>query len=341
LERFLTSWEALESQLSIVNTQLRKMEHDNNPYWNRALLDLTLDQSDLYSKYMIKDTREEISNLNSLISEVFQNQLEKLYYELSNSNKRQYKIIDLTNLVTILVTSIIMNIILLLVLTSILHKQDILNKQSEDTMEATILALAHQAEIRDNDTGRHIERTAIYVELLAKELRKRHKFSAYITDEYITALKKSAPLHDIGKVGIRDEILNKPGKLTVDEFDVMKKHAIHGAETLKIASHKLSFNSYLTIAIRLTRHHHEKWNGQGYPDGLAGEEIPISARIMAVADVYDALRSKRVYKPAYSHSKSREIIISESGKYFDPDLVECFLKIEDQIKEISIRFQDY
>lgn len=209
------------------------------------------------------------------------------------------------------------------------------NKQLLQTENVTIFALAYQAEIRDLHTGQHLDRTAMYVKILVEELRKVPKYSIRLTDEYITDIVKSAPLHDIGKVGVPDSILQKPGKLTDEEFEIIKKHCEHGAYILKTAEKKLDFDSYLTIAIKLVNSHHERWDGKGYPHGLKWEEIPLCARIMSLADVYDALRSERCYKKSISHEESCSIISSESGNAFDPDIVDIFIKSEDKFLKVS------
>jgi len=168
-----------------------------------------------------------------------------------------------------------------------------INQQLIKTQSVTTFTLAYQAELRDQETGKHLERTSIYVEVLAKELSRLPEYKTYITDSYISDLIKAAPLHDIGKVGIPDAILQKPGKLNDTEFKIIQKHCEYGSKVLEVADKKLGFYSFLKIAIQIVRSHHEKWNGKGYPHCLKGEEIPLSARIMAIADVYDALRTKR------------------------------------------------
>lgn len=210
-----------------------------------------------------------------------------------------------------------------------------INQHLNKAKEVTLYALATLAETRDVETGKHLERTSQYVAIIAKELQKLPQYKSYLTSEYIEDLVKSAPLHDIGKVGIRDSILLKPGKLTDEEFEQMKEHCAIGSDTLREASDKLDFQSFLSIAIQLSRFHHEKWDGKGYPEGLNGENIPISARIMALADVYDALRSTRPYKEAMTHQRAREIIVSESGRHFDPDVVNAFIKNEMSFINIS------
>ena len=209
------------------------------------------------------------------------------------------------------------------------------NNQLIKTEEVTIHALANLAEIRDLETSEHIERTANYVKILATDLSKSSKYKHMINNEYIDNVVKSAPLHDIGKVGIPDSILKNTGKLNDEEFNIMKLHSTYGAESLRAADVKLGFKSFLCEAIKLTEFHHEKWDGSGYPNGFKGEEIPLSARIMALADVYDALRSKRCYKNCMHHDECRKIIKENSGTHFDPVIVQAFLNTEDEFKKIS------
>lgn len=208
------------------------------------------------------------------------------------------------------------------------------------TQEATITSLASLAEVRDPETGEHIERTRLYVRALANHLKNHPRFRESLDERTIRLLYNSAPLHDIGKVGIPDAILLKPGRHSDDEFEFMKKHASLGAVALTGAIKKLGFDSFLNIALEIAEGHHERWNGNGYPKGLKGDDIPISARLMALADVYDALISKRVYKPAFSHDKAREMIIQDRGEHFDPDIVDAFLEIEDEFKAIAAQFPD-
>ena len=215
-----------------------------------------------------------------------------------------------------------------------------LNKKLTQTEDVTIFALAYQAELRDTVTGNHIARCSKYVHLLAQDLMKQDKFNDYITVEYKTEIVKSAPLHDIGKVAIPDRILQKKGRFTTTEFDIMKTHCEIGADIIKRAMKKLKFRSFLQIAEQLALSHHEKWDGTGYPKGLAGNDIPLSARIMAVADVYDALRSKRQYKDGFSHEKACHIILNDSSTHFDPDIIESFVRISDEFKKVSMELSD-
>lgn len=203
---------------------------------------------------------------------------------------------------------------------------------------ATIFALAKLAESRDDDTGAHLERVQHYCKALAVDASGVPGYSEHIGDRYIDNLFNASPLHDIGKVGVPDAILKKPGKLTRDEFEEMKAHTVLGATTLEAVSERYRLNDFIKMGIAIARSHHEKWDGNGYPDGLSGKRIPLSARILAVADVYDALRAKRCYKPALSHEKARDIIINDSGSHFDPTLVQCFKQTEQRFLEISMEF---
>jgi len=208
------------------------------------------------------------------------------------------------------------------------------------TRDVTILSLATLAETRDNETGAHILRTQRYVRALAVQLKDHPKFRDELDEETIDLLYKSAPLHDVGKVGIPDAILLKPGKLTDDEFEIMKTHASLGADSLEVAEKELGSNSFMRLAREIAATHHEKWDGSGYPLGLKGEDIPLSGRLMAVADVYDALISKRVYKPAFPHEKAMDIIHEGRGKHFDPDVVDALDTVETEFLNIARQFKD-
>jgi putative two-component system response regulator len=209
------------------------------------------------------------------------------------------------------------------------------------TEEATILAMTSLAETRDNETGHHILRTQRYVRALAVALQHHPRFATYLNDQIIDLLFRSAPLHDIGKVGIPDRILLKPGKLDVDEFDIMKTHTTLGHVAIERAKARIGRPiAFLDIAGEIALSHQEKWDGSGYPQGLAGEAIPVSARLMAVADVYDALISRRVYKEPFTHERSVAIIVQGRGKHFDPDIVDAFLSIQDACHAIAEEFSD-
>jgi len=223
-------------------------------------------------------------------------------------------------------------------------EEEVRRRTSEVTaiQEVTIHALASLAETRDTDTGNHIRRTKHFVRLLAEKVRKHPRFAAQLDDDgMIDLLYKSAPLHDIGKVGVPDRILLKPGRFEPDEFEIMKSHTTLGHRALVHAEAELGYQMpFLKHAKDIALSHQEKWDGSGYPEGLAGEAIPLSARLMAVADVYDALCSRRVYKAAMPHAKAVEIIREGRGQHFDPDLVDAFLELQEEFQEITRRYAD-
>jgi len=205
--------------------------------------------------------------------------------------------------------------------------------------DVSIRALANLAETRDPETGNHILRTQGYIEALARRLQAHPRFAAFLTERTIATLVKSAPLHDIGKVGIPDHILLKPGSLSADEWAVMKSHAKLGSDAIEGAerdSHQSV--EFLILAKEIAHWHHERWDGTGYPDGLKGDAIPISARLMALADVFDALVNRRVYKEPMSFDQARAVIAGGRGSHFDPDVVDAFLAIFDEFKAIALRY---
>ena len=207
--------------------------------------------------------------------------------------------------------------------------------------DVTILAMASLAETRDSDTGNHIRRTQFYVKLLAEKLRNHPRFSSYLTDYNIDMLFKSAPLHDIGKVGIADRILLKPGRFTDDEFAIMKTHAALGRDAIVSAERQLGMEvDFLRVAKEIAYCHHEKWDGSGYPEGTKGDAIPISARLMAVADVYDALISRRIYKEGMPQAKAMGIIKEGRGTHFDPDVVDAAEQLLTEFTDVATRFAD-
>ena len=208
--------------------------------------------------------------------------------------------------------------------------------------DATILAMATLAESRDANTANHLLRTQRFFTVLARELRFHARFAAELNDASIALMSRAAPLHDIGKVGVPDAILMKPGRLTPDEFNLMKQHTVQGRDAIAGVEKTLGgTNPFLRYAREITYSHQEKWDGSGYPQGLKGEQIPLSARLMAVADVYDALISKRVYKPAFTHETAVELIRQGRGEHFDPDIVDAMLVIEEQFRAIAAEFPDF
>lgn len=210
-----------------------------------------------------------------------------------------------------------------------------------ELQDVAMEAMGALAESRDPETGNHIRRTQLYVQILAEKLKDHPKFESYLTPERITLLFKAAPLHDIGKVGVPDAILLKPGKLTDEEFERMKLHTVYGRDAIAAAEKKLSEPSeFLTVAKEIAYSHQEKWDGSGYPEALAGDDIPISARLMAIADVYDALISRRVYKPPFPHEKAIAIMTEGRGSHFDPDMLDAFLSISEECKNVAETYAD-
>jgi len=214
------------------------------------------------------------------------------------------------------------------------------NRELAVTQHATIRSLVSLAETRDNDTGGHIRRTQRYVRVLATSLKEHPKFEDFLDDETIDLLYMSAPLHDAGKVGIPDSILLKPGKLDEAEFERMKDHTVLGGDAIRLAEADLGKRSFLRFAREIAYSHQEKWDGSGYPSGLRGEDIPISARLMAIADVYDALISRRVYKKPYPHHVAVNAVAMSKGSHFDPDMIDAFLTVKDEFRRIALELAD-
>lgn len=202
----------------------------------------------------------------------------------------------------------------------------------------TVMSFANLIENRDSSTGGHIKRTSRYVQLIAEELCRRGYYKEALTKDYIDNMLKAAPMHDIGKISVPDAILQKPGKLTAEEFEIMKLHSENGGKIIRETFKNLGSEDYRNIAYEVARHHHEKWNGKGYPDGLKRKEIPLCARIMAVADVFDAVSEKRCYRDAMPLDKCFEIIEQGSGQDFDPIIAEAFLDIRDRVEAVHSEF---
>ncbi|EGK70508.1 Response regulator receiver modulated metal dependent phosphohydrolase [Methyloversatilis universalis FAM5] len=216
-------------------------------------------------------------------------------------------------------------------------------RQNQVVQDVSMRALASLAEARDDETGNHILRTQSYVNVLARALAALPRYADTLTPARIETYTKAAPLHDIGKVAIPDHILHKPGKHTPDEWEIMKTHAQQGADAIWRAisdQDEREALDFLYIAMDIARCHHEKWDGSGYPEGLAGEAIPLPARLMALADVFDALISKRVYKPAFPIEKAADIIVQGRGQHFDPDVVDAFIANIDEFAAIAARYAD-
>jgi putative two-component system response regulator len=217
-------------------------------------------------------------------------------------------------------------------------------RRMQDTLlvqDLTINALAELAEMRDNETGNHIRRTQEYVQILAQRLQIHPSYAGFLTNKAVDLMTKSAPLHDIGKVGIPDHILLKPGKLTEEEWAIMKTHSMLGATAIERALRNADRRvDFLDMAMQIAHYHHEKWDGSGYPDGLKQKAIPIPARLMALADVFDALISRRVYKPPMPYEKARSIIAAERGRHFDPDVTDAFLRSFDEFVTVGEKYRE-
>lgn len=207
--------------------------------------------------------------------------------------------------------------------------------------DVTILAMTSLAETRDTDTGNHIRRTQHYVRMLAERLKTHPRFASYLSEQTISMLFKSAPLHDIGKIGIPDRILLKPGRYTPEEFEIMKKHILLGRDAIELAEKQLGMPvAFLQLAKEIVYFHQEKWDGSGYMTGVSGDDIPISARLMAVADVYDALISRRMYKEGMTHERAAAIIVEGRGTHFDPDIVDAFVELSEEFRTIAAQHAD-
>ena len=207
-------------------------------------------------------------------------------------------------------------------------------KKLQNARSATILGLAKLAEYRDEGTGAHLERIREYAKRLAEEMAENSRYRGIITQEFIDDIYQSSILHDIGKVGIPDAILLKPGKLTTEEFEILQRHTILGGDAIRAIESRIVGKSFLYLAREIAYNHHEKWDGSGYPRGFKGDEIPLAARIVALADVYDALTTKRFYKEAYNHEKSKQIIVDLRNSHFDPEIVDTFLILEAEFNRI-------
>lgn len=242
----------------------------------------------------------------------------------------------LSTVVTSVAFSIFFSVLML-----IIYIRNTQTGQLIDTQRATVVCLANLAEFKDNETADHLERTRHYGALLTSHLKKKkHPYSRIITKDYMENIGFASVLHDIGKVGVPDEILKKPAKLENDEFETIKQHTVFAKTILKelVEKHRIN-DTFFNLAYNIAAYHHEYWDGSGYPDGLKGEEIPLEARIFSVCDVYDALRSKRVYKEPYSHETSMEIINESSGTQFDPDIIEAFNQCADQFRHIHNTYE--
>ncbi|CAK0745325.1 putative cyclic di-GMP phosphodiesterase VC_1348 [Gammaproteobacteria bacterium] len=214
-------------------------------------------------------------------------------------------------------------------------------REISSIQDVTVMAMASLSETRDQETGNHILRTQHYVKTLAEKLRTHPRFNYFLSERIIDMLFKAAALHDLGKVGIPDRILMKSGKLTQKEFEIMKIHTTLGRDAIKLTQKRLGVEiEFFTHVMDVAYYHHEKWDGSGYPTGISGENIPISARLMAVADVYDALISRRVYKEGMLHEQAMVIMVNNRGRHFDPDILDAFVTLQDEFHSIALGFSD-
>jgi putative two-component system response regulator len=226
-------------------------------------------------------------------------------------------------------------------LSALRHKlefQKLVEKKVSEVLaaqQATIFTLAKLAELRDDDTGAHLERVRDYCHLLARWLGECSPYADHISADFIDCIQHASPLHDIGKVAIPDRILLKPGKLTPEEFEIMKSHTVIGAENMQTVFNRYADNPFIGMGIEIALYHHERWDGSGYPDGLVGKNIPLSARVMAVADCYDAIRSNRCYRKGLEHERVKAILLEESGSHFDPEIIRAFIDLEDSFNHIN------
>ncbi len=211
---------------------------------------------------------------------------------------------------------------------------------SLETRDMTIFAMARLVESRDPETGAHLERIQNYSRILARDLELHRRFRGHVDGDFVNLIYMTSPLHDIGKVAIPDHVLRKPGPLTPAEFEIMKTHTEIGAATLEAVASRYPGAAFLRMGCDIARSHHERFDGQGYPDGLTADAIPLPARIVALADVYDALTSRRVYKDAYPHEQAREVIVGERERHFDPIIVDAFLAAEGRFLAIHDRFAE-
>lgn len=205
-------------------------------------------------------------------------------------------------------------------------------RRISEAQHATIFALAKLAELRDDDTGAHLLRVSYYCAQLAKQLAMNSRYAEKVSEEFIDCIQCASPLHDIGKVAIPDKVLLKPGKLTPEEFEIMKTHTVIGAENLQAVFDECADNPFIGMGIEIALYHHERWDGTGYPDRLLGKNIPLSARVVAVGDYYDALRSNRCYRKGFNHETVKKMLLEEDGTHFDPEIVKAFLSIEDKFR---------
>ena len=281
-----------------------------------------------------------VTRLNFSIDKL--SEMSKIYIEQSKSDMDSYlkstKLFSIIGFVVLVFSLVISTIYTYKVLKELEEKNKFFQSKSEanemrilEIQNKTIMGIADLVESRSGETGQHVKRTSHLVNMILMQAKKKGKWTEILTDEYIDYVTRAAPMHDLGKIVIPDAILNKPGKFTPEEFEIMKTHASAGGKIVYDIIGGVAEKNYVDIASDIASYHHEKWNGKGYPNGKAGEEIPLCARIMAVADVFDALVSERCYKKPMSYDDAFALIERESGEHFDPDVVELFIGLKDEI----------
>ena len=281
-----------------------------------------------------------VTRLNFSIDKL--SEMSKIYIEQSKSDMDSYlkstKLFSIIGFVVLVFSLVISTIYTYKVLKELEEKNKFFQSKSEanemrilEIQNKTIMGIADLVESRSGETGQHVKRTSHLVNMILMQAKKKGKWTEILTDEYIDYVTRAAPMHDLGNIVIPDAILNKPGKFTPEEFEIMKTHASAGGKIVYDIIGGVAEKNYVDIASDIASYHHEKWNGKGYPNGKAGEEIPLCARIMAVADVFDALVSERCYKKPMSYDDAFALIERESGEHFDPDVVELFIGLKDEI----------
>lgn len=353
-ERLETMFSELEKQIkgSDMEKQYDTVYSDYFGYKTNAEIALQLCQkgSQETASYYVNNTLEDFLLDLDVDIEQFEHRIDNV---VDDARRQMDYYIGLTKITGIVCTvciivAVVMCLIYCVKSTSGMERQEkdlkramdvqhsVLAKHVEHLMgmqDNIILGMANLIENRDGDTGEHIKRTSQYVEMLAKKAREAGLYVDILTDEYIMLLVKAAPMHDVGKISVPDRILQKPGRLTEEEFEQMQRHAPEGGRIVREVFRDVEDEAYIEIASQVAEYHHEKWDGNGYTSGLAGEDIPLSARIMALADVFDALVSKRCYKDAMSYDKAFQIIEESAGTHFDPQLAEVFLDMREEILE--------
>lgn len=353
-ERLEEMFSRLEKQIkgSNMEKQYDTVHSDYIGYLTNAEIALQLCQKgsqDTASFYVNNTLEEFLSDVDEDI-EQFEHRIDNVMDDARSQMDYYIGLTRITEIVCVIciIVAVVMCLIYCVKSTSGMERQEKDLKRAMDVQHNTlmrhvehlmgmqdniILGMANLIENRDGDTGEHIKRTSQYVEMLAKRAREAGLYTDILTDEYIMLLVKAAPMHDVGKISVPDRILQKPGRLTEEEFEQMQRHAPEGGRIVREVFRDVEDEAYIEIASQVAAYHHEKWDGNGYVSGLAGEEIPLSARIMALADVFDALVSKRCYKDAMSYDKAFQIIEESAGTHFDPQLAEVFLDMREEILE--------